>query len=205
MAEVKIPVLSHILDFAESFGVNYVPLITAFGIAGFLVVLGMIGVSQSSVVSWLFYTAPIWLPYITFTLFFEKWVQYVRTKNVVKGGRKVLKIILPPEVTKTPEAMEIFFNQAFLTGAADNLWQVYIDGKHAPTVSYEIVSRGGDINFYVTVPDKPAQLIIDNLYAQYPGINIQEQTLDYTAEVPNDLELELCRLSPEQRRTRTCR
>ncbi len=187
MSEVKIPIISPFLEFIEGFGFNYAPILAVLGLLGFIILLDSINVSQSQVISWLFYTAPIWLPYITFIIFFDKWVTWVRKKNVWEGGRKVFKIVLPPEVRKSPEAMEVFFTQAFLSGAADNLWQVYIDGKHAPIVSYEIVSRGGDINFYITVPEKPAQLLLDNLYAQYPGLAIEEVPLDYTAEVPNDL------------------
>jgi len=184
----KIPILGWILGELDNNAIGYGSFLAVVGIVFFVVVLGSIGVSQSSVVSWLFYTAPIWLPYLTFILFFNKWVEWVRARNVWTGGRVVLRIMLPPEVMKSPEAMEIFFHQVFLSGAADNLWQVYIDGKHAPIVSYEIVSRGGDINFYITVPEKPAQLLKDNLYAQYPGISVQEVSLDYTAEIPNDLD-----------------
>lgn len=188
MSDVKIPLITPFLDFIEGFGFNYAPVLAVIGLVCFFVMLNWIDVSQSQVITWLFYTAPIWLPYITFKLLFTKWVEWTRKKNVWESNQKILRVVLPPEVLKTPEAMEIFFTQASLSGAADNLWQVYIDGKHAPTVSYEIVSRGGDINFYIVVGEKPAQLIKDNLYAQYPGLTIQEVELDYTAEVPNDLE-----------------
>jgi len=108
-------------------------------------------------------------------------------KFSAEGGREVLEIILPPEVLKTPEAMENFFTQVWPSGAADNLMQVYIDGKRPPILTYEIVSRGGDIHFYITAPTKIVQMVRDNLYAQYPGVDIQPTKVDYTAEVPNSL------------------
>lgn len=184
----KIPIFGQIFSTLESEGIDYGKVLALVGLFFFIFVLGSYGVSQASVISWLFYTAPVWLPYITFHLFFQKWMQYVKGKFAWSNGRTILELTLPAEVTKSPEAMEFFFTQVYTAPSPDNLWQTYIDGKSVIPFTFEIVSRGGDIRFYITVPDKFVQIITANLYAQYSGIQITETDLDYTAEVPNNLK-----------------
>jgi hypothetical protein len=127
---------------------------------------------------------PIWLPYLLFHITFEHWLWFVREKYKHKNGRTTLRIKLPQEVLKSPEAMESIFTQIHNSGRPDNLMQTYLDGKHGLVHSFEIVSIGGEVRFYANVPTQKAKNALEvQLYAQYPGIEITEELIDYTAEV----------------------
>ncbi len=139
--------------------------------------------------SFLVATSPIWLPLLLFTLLRERWMEYVRTKFAFENGRTTLRIKLPQDVFKSPEAMESVMAQIYNPNGPDNLWQAYIDGKHPLTFSFELVSIGGDVRFYINVPTKKTRNSIEaQLYGQYPGIEIVEEPIDYTAEVVGDLD-----------------
>ena len=108
----------------------------------------------------------------------------VELKFSYDNGRATLRIKLPQEVFKSPEAMESVLTQVHNINSRDNLMQTYIDGKHPLVTSLELVSIGGDVRFYANVPRKKIKNIIEaQLYAQYPGIEVTEEPIDYTAEV----------------------
>lgn len=114
-------------------------------------------------------------------------MEMVGKKFSIKSGRALYEIRFPAEVFKSPEAMEIVFTQLYNAATPDNLMETYLDGKRPLNYSIELVSRGGDVHFYMTVPEKNVNALQDNLYAQYPGVEVIRQTIDYTAEIPHDL------------------
>lgn len=128
--------------------------------------------------------SPIWLPVILFYITFEMWMWSVHEKFKFDSGRTTLRIKLPQEVFKSPEAMESVFTQIHNPGRADNLMQTYFDGRHPLVLSFEIVSIGGDVRFYANVPTKKSKNALEaQLYAQYPGIEVTEELIDYSSEV----------------------
>lgn len=149
----------------------------------------MMGVDPGPVISIIIAFTPLWLPYLLFFLMFTKWMYYVRTKFGVYNGRTTLRIKLPQEVFKSPEAMESVISQIHNVKSADNLMQVYLDGKSPLIYSFELVSIGGDVRFYINVPTKQIKNAVEaQLYAQYPGIEVVEEEIDYTAEISWDPE-----------------
>jgi hypothetical protein len=131
--------------------------------------------------------SPIWLPYTLFYITFEMWMWSVREKFKFENGRTTLRIKLPQEVLKSPEAMESVLTQIFNPNGPDNLMQTYLDGKHPLVASLEIASIGGEVRFYANVPKKKVKNALESqLYAQYPGIEVTEELIDYTAEVQWD-------------------
>jgi hypothetical protein len=131
--------------------------------------------------------SPIWLPYTLFHLTFDMWMSSVKTKFKVENGRTTLRIKPPQEVLKSPEAMESVLTQIFSPNGPDNLMQTYLDGKHPLVSSFEIVSIGGEVRFYANIPTKKVKNTLESqLYAQYPGIEVTEELIDYTAEVKWD-------------------
>lgn len=183
----KVPVIGSTAKFLDGFGIEYGLIVFVAGVGLFIFGLNAIDVPQSKVVSFLFTTAPIWLPYLTFHLFFDKYTEMVGKKFSIKSGRQVLEILLPPEVFKSPEAMENVLTQVFNAANPDNLMETYIDGKRPLPYTFELVSRGGDVHFYATLPLKNVNALSDNMYAQYPGVEVKKLDLDYTAEVPTSL------------------
>jgi hypothetical protein len=185
---MAIPILSPLRERLDEEDIEYGGLLLIIGFFIVLVVLTVIGLPQSKLVSFIFLTSPLWLPYFTFHIFFEKWSEMVGKKFLLKGGRTVFEIKLPQEVFKSPEAMEFVFTQIFNKASPDNLMETYLDGKRPVPYTFELVSRGGDVHFYATIPNKFLGGFIDNMYAQYPGIELVKLDLDYTAEVPHDLK-----------------
>ena len=149
--------------------------------------LDVIGIDPEPVVSIMIAFTPVWLPFLLFYLMFDKWMDYVHLKSEVYTGRTTLRIKLPQEVFKSPEAMENVMAQIHNVKSADNLWQVYIEGKHPLLFSFELVSIGGDVRFYVNVPNYQTKNAVEaQLYAQYPGVEVIEEEVDYTAEIDGD-------------------
>lgn len=183
----KVPVVGSTKKFLEGEDIDYGKALVLVGIAIIIFTLWFFKIPETRVVSVILMTAPLWLPFVSFKVMFDTWMIMVGKKFTIKSGRTIYEIILPPEVYKSPEAMEFAFTQIYNKASPDNLWETYIDGKRPPNYTFELVSRGGDVRFYATMPNKNAQAVAEAIYAQYPGVEIRDVELDYTAEIPNDL------------------
>lgn len=178
--------------FDNILGIIIIPL--CFLVVGFVwwVLLRNVDVNLWPILSFVLLLLPIFLPVILFYMTYDRWMGFVRTKFVYENPRTTLRISLPPEVLKSPEAMESVFTHIYAPNGSDNLWQAYIDGKHPLTASFEIASIGGDVRFYINVHQKLKDMVESQLYAQYPGIEVTEEPLDYTAEIqwnPDEMDL----------------
>jgi len=131
---------------------------------------------------------PLFLPVVLFYLTYDRWMEFVRTMFYYKMGRTTLRIKLPPEVLKSPEAMESVFTYVYAPMNPDNLAQAYLDGKGKQTISLELASIGGEVRFYINVPTKLKDMMESQLYSQYPGIEVEEELLDYASELQWDPE-----------------
>lgn len=175
------------MKFLEDLGVNVAYVLIPMALFFFYLAVHYLVPNNTAIFSYLIAFAPLYLPPLTFIIFFETWLNYVRTDFNIKQGRVTLEVKLPQEIFKSPAAMELVFSQIHQTASPDNHIQTYWDGKNPPTYSLELVSRGGDVRFYINTPRKKFKNLIETqLYAQYPGIEIQELDLDYTAEIPWD-------------------
>ncbi len=177
------------LDNLEKLGTNTLYIIAVVGIILLITAYNLLDIHSSKTLQYVFTSAPVWLPVITFFLFFEYWMLYVQKDYDIKQGRVTLEIKIPQDVFKSPEAMELVLMQLHQTAAPDNHLQTYWDGKHPPRFGLEIVSREGDVRFYINTPRKKFKNISETqLYAQYPGIEVRELDIDYTAEIPWDTD-----------------
>jgi hypothetical protein len=132
------------------------------------------------------YFYPLWLPIILGIIFFELWLDYVRTYFIIKQGHMLLEFKLPREINKSPKAMELFLTSLFQTGAA-SYRETYWDGKVRPWFSLELVSIEGQVHFYIWTPPKFKNLIEAQIYAQYPEVEVYEVP-DYTSWFKRDPE-----------------
>ena len=182
-----IPIIGGAVKWLNSEDIDYGLIVMVVGFLVIVFLLEFAHVPQSLMITFVFALSPLWLPYVTFHIFFEKYMVMVGKKFFIKSGRTIFEIKLPQEVFKSPEAMEFVFTQIYNAASPDNLMETYLDGKRPLPYTFELVSRGGDVHFYATVPDKFVSGFTDNMYAQYPGVEVVKQNLDYTAEIPNDL------------------
>lgn len=184
----KIPIIGFIFEWLDTADVDYGVFIIIFGVILFFVLTGTTDITQGKVFAFLFATAPLWLPILSFSVFFYLYMDMVGMRFYNTNGRRLFELRLPQEVFKSPEAMENVFNIIYSAQSPDNYMETYLDGKRPLPFSFELVSKGGDVRFYVNLPGKKApELFITNMYAQYPGIEIVEQELDYTAAIPHDI------------------
>lgn len=110
------------------------------------------------------------------------WLMYANQKYLNGLNWVVLEIKIPREVFKSPEAMEIVAN-AFLQGGGVGTWyDRNFLGKLPAFFSLEIESDQGEIKFYIRTEKKFKQIIQNNLYSQYPGIEVSEAE-DYTTKI----------------------
>lgn len=164
-----------------------VPLFLFFALGMMFFMFKQMNVDIERILTIVVALSPIWLPYTLFYITFEMWMWSVREKFKFENGRTTLRIKLPQEVLKSPEAMESVLTQIFNPNGPDNLMQTYLDGKHPLVASLEIASIGGEVRFYANVPKKKVKNALESqLYAQYPGIEVTEELIDYTAEVQWD-------------------
>ena len=95
---------------------------------------------------------------------------------------RLLEIKLPREIFKSPEATEIAIN-AFLQGGGVGTWYNRTwQGKVPTFFSLEIASLEGEVKFFVRCEKKFVELVTNNFYSQYPGIEITEAE-DYVTKI----------------------
>ncbi len=170
-------------------GVVSAPILIGGGLVLFYTTLQFMGINVAPVLAVLIATTPFWLPLLLSSLAYMYWKMFVRKWFAIDNGRVTLRLKLPQEVLKSPEAMERVFSQIYNPSGADNPYNGWFEGRHPLIFSFELVSIGGDIRFYINVPRKKTKNAIEaQLYAQYPGIEIMEEEIDYTAEIPWDTD-----------------
>jgi len=169
------------------FGAISGPLFLFIGLGMLYFFVSQLNVNLKPILTVIIALSPIWLPIALFYLLFEEWQYYIRAKFAYNSGRVTLRIKLPQEVLKSPETMESVFTQIHNISTADNLMQVYFEGRYPLNDSFELVSIGGEVRFYVNVPRKKIKNIMEaQLYAQYPGVEVVEEPVDYAAEIKWD-------------------
>lgn len=185
----KAPVLGSIIAWMDDNDMDYGPFAATMALSLLVLGLFLLGISGGQVLAVVIALAPIWLPVALFLIFYTKWMEMIGLKYYLNRGRATLRIKMPEEILKSPEAMEVVLSQIHNTANPDNLMQTYLDGKRPLTFAFEIVSIGGEVRFYVNVPRKQTKDAFEaNMYSQYPGIEIVEEPVDYAAEIPLDTD-----------------
>lgn len=132
--------------------------------------------------SWWFFILPILLIKPALNL----WLWYVRAKWVRKIKYILLEIKLPKEVVKPMKAMEEVFAGIHSIHDVFDFREVWLEGKFQLALSFEIVSDGGKIHFYIRCPEIFRDIVESNIYAQFPDAEIY-QVEDYTKLVPQNI------------------
>lgn len=101
----------------------------------------------------------------------------------------LLAIDVPKENEQTPKAVEHIFSHIHGMQSAINLKNKYIEGVLQPTISFELVSIGGYIQYLIRTPAKHRDLVESAIYAQYPQAEISEvedYVNDFKPVFPNE-------------------
>lgn len=129
---------------------------------------------------------------VLIALFYGAWWAYL---NIIQGrfimSTKyiLLAIDVPKENEQTPKAVEHLFSHFHGIHKKPGFLEKYRDGYVQPTVTVEIVSVGGYIQFLVRAPEVQRDLIEASIYAQYPNAEISEvedYVDQYAVKFPND-------------------
>lgn len=137
----------------------------------------------------LFFIKATWwfvTPLILFIIVRRNWLYWRNVLYYYTLKFTLLEIRLPPEILKTPKAMEYVL--VGLHGVWDELKfrDIWVKGEFLPWFSLEIAGSGGDIHFYIYTQAKFRDLVESQVYSQYPDAEISE-VADYTEKVPPDL------------------
>ncbi|MCD8494619.1 MAG: hypothetical protein LRY46_00635 [Candidatus Pacebacteria bacterium] len=123
---------------------------------------------------------------VLFYIVVNKYLTYARYRYLSeKVNWTLLEIIIPQEITKSPESMELFFMNTIWwdKGTSTNKIKMYLKGETRVEFSFEIVSFGGTIHFFMHTPTHLIDLAKAQFYAQYPQVEIR-QVGDYVDRIP---------------------
>jgi len=124
--------------------------------------------------SFLLFFAPLWLPIILWHWTFFQYITANRSAYIARQKHILLELRLPRDTMKTPAAMESVFSALHLGLGEATWWKRIVLGQVRAWYSFEIVSLGGQVHFYVWTRDAFRRAIESAFYAQYPGMEIIE-------------------------------
>jgi hypothetical protein len=134
---------------------------------------------------WLFLSVILWFPAKTLYLWWIRWeVWYPKFKWIL------LEIKPPKEILKPFSAMENLFSMLWGIIDAPNWRERWCAGElplgGGLWFSFEICSFGGEIHFYIRIPEFFRNATESAIYSQYPDAEIS-LVEDYTKNVPKNI------------------
>jgi len=131
--------------------------------------------------------SPVWLPLYLGQFFWTTWIHYIRFANWFSIEKVLIEIQLPPEVVKSPAAMELFLGAMWNAGGEPTFIARLWHGKFRPVWSLEIASTEGQVRFYIHLPAGFKDVLEARLYGQYPEAQVRVVD-DYVGRIPFNLE-----------------
>ena len=136
---------------------------------------------------WLVGTSPIWLPVALGVSAWKTWKLYVRANFLAKMKTIVLEMKVPRDIMKSPRAMELAFTALWVSSGETQFILRHWRGQVRPYYSFEIVSIGGEVHFFIWCREADKNVIETALYAYYPEIELHEVE-DYASKFRFDPE-----------------
>ena len=124
--------------------------------------------------SLLIFFSPLWVVPILYKALKDRRLQSRRAEYLNEREYVLLEILMPRDTAKTPKAMETFFSSLHIGTGESTWWKILVEGRMRPWWSFEIVSLGGRIHFYIWTQAYYRRLVESYLYSQYPNVEIIE-------------------------------
>lgn len=125
------------------------------------------------------FAAPVWIPILLYHFGYMRFIFANRVIWAAKQKTVLLEIKLPRDTRRGPLAMETVFSSMHIGGGESTWYKRIIEGRSRPWYSYELVSIGGQVHFYVWLREAWRRTFESFMYAQYPGVEIIE-AMDYS-------------------------
>ncbi|MDX1608252.1 MAG: hypothetical protein R3251_03525 [Candidatus Spechtbacterales bacterium] len=137
---------------------------------------------------WQIFKATWWilLPIYLLSRVQPLYLRYKKTQYLEKIDWVLLEISLPPEVEKTPKAMENVLEGFHGSWSPPTARERWTEGAIVDQFSLEMVGIHGELHFYVRCKRKQRNFIESKIYAQYPDAEIYEAS-DYTRDLPAEV------------------
>ena len=140
---------------------------------------------------WIIGTSPIWLPIAMIIGYYHIWVWYARSLYIFNTETVLLEMKIPREISKSPRAMETAIGQLWsFVGTTTFVQRIWL-GQVQPWYSFELVSIGGEVHFYIWLWKMHQQNVEAAFYAQYPEIELHEVE-DYSKKFVYDPATQTC-------------
>lgn len=135
--------------------------------------------------AWILFKDGGWIVVVILFLYAVKEIYMIniRTRWARQQKYVLLSVDVPKGNEQTPKAVEHIFSHFTAMRSSINFKEKWFTGKFDLSFSLEIVSRGGDVRFYIRVPVKFRDMVEAALYSQYPDVGITEAE-DYVKEIP---------------------
>ncbi len=134
------------------------------------------GVANPLSAMWFILTHGGWLIFIPISIWaaVQLWLNYVREKFSQAQKYALLAIDVPKENEQSPKAVEQVFAHISGIQKRGNLKERYLQGYTQLSISLELVSIEGYVQFLIRTPEKFRDLVEAAFYAQYPNAEISE-------------------------------
>lgn len=117
----------------------------------------------------------LWIFFPLHSMANDLWIHW--RQEIFKRSTKwlLLELKMPRLVTQTPEAMDqVFSSLHTLRNAAGNLNEVYVDGEVTRWFTFDMVSFGGEVHFYLQIYAKTRDLVESAFFSYYPDVEVVE-------------------------------
>lgn len=136
----------------------------------------------ASVFGFIFFLAPLWLPFVLMGLLVPLWITYVRSQYVDSIPYSVVELKPGEGTDRNSAAMESIFYSLYHRIEVSRLMVVATGHVRLPW-AFEVVANAGMVRFFMRIPTAHRPAIEARLRSEYPDIDLDEAD-DPTRTIP---------------------
>ncbi len=118
---------------------------------------------------------------------FLEFVRHRQLLNFLTRPYSLIEVRLPDQKEYPISMMELFFETIYISSGEGNWYKKWVQGKTRPVYSFEIVSQGGVVRFFIRARANMRDVITTAIYTYYPDAQIIDVD-DYTLDVLYDTD-----------------